>query len=102
MAAIDYNRYELLKTTSGYYNQMPFIEIPESQSDKYIEWNINNSRTDRLSQQYYNSPLYGFFILYANSKYLTEWDIPDGEIIRIPFPFEKVKEDYESILKSLA
>jgi hypothetical protein len=39
---------------------------------------------------------YDFLILYGNKIYLTEFDIPDGALIRIPFPLSKVKADYEA------
>jgi adenine specific DNA methylase Mod len=96
-----YNRYELLKDGNGGYDQMPFIELPVNPSDKYIEWNVNRDRFDRLANKYYKKPEFGFLITYANGKFLTEFDIPDGSVIRIPYPFQKAKEDYESLLKSI-
>lgn len=96
-----YKRYELLKDGSGNIKSMPFINIPERQSDKYIRWKVGTSRLDRISNIYYGSPEFGFLILYGNKKYIDEWSIEDGSIIRIPFPLQTVLEDYESILKSL-
>ena len=93
----DYDRYEFLKR-NGVNKMMPFIKLPKNTTDKYIEWNSSIHRLDKLSQKYYDSPFYDFFIQYANPEYLSEWDIPDNTIIRIPFPLEKVKSDYESFL----
>jgi hypothetical protein len=31
--------------------------------------------------------------------YVSEFDIPDGALIRIPFPLAKAKSDYEAKLK---
>lgn len=93
----DYDRYNLLKKGS-IYKSMPFIKIPKNKSDKYIEWNSNTNRLDILSEKYYGSPFYDFFILYANPEFLSEWDIPNNTIIRIPFPLDIVKTYYENEL----
>ena len=78
---------------------MPFINISISVSDKYEYWNTNFSRLDKLSMKYYGNPFYDFLILYANNIYLTEFDIPDNALIRIPFPLTRAKTDYDSALK---
>lgn len=95
-----YDRYAILKNGDGTVEEMPFVNFPENQSDKYISWNSNYMRFDKLSQKYYGSPFYDFFILYANPQYVNEWEIPDGTIIRIVFPFQKAKVDYEAILNN--
>ena len=94
----DYDRYALLRKNNGTTDSMPFISLPTNQSDKYETWNTEFSRLDKLSQKYYGNPFYDFLILYANGNYVSEFDIPDGALIRIPFPLNKVKSDYESIL----
>lgn len=93
----DYDRYYLLKK-GDIYKSMPFIKIPKNNTDKYIEWKSNINRLDKLSEKYYGSPFYDFFILYANPEFLSEWDIPDNTIIRIPFPLDVVKSYYENEL----
>jgi|SRR5690606_27723240 hypothetical protein len=93
----DYDRYYLLKK-GNIYKTMPFIKIPKNNTDKYIEWKSNIDRLDKLSEKYYGSPFYDFFILYANPEFLSEWDIPDNTIIRIPFPLDVVKSYYENEL----
>jgi hypothetical protein len=93
----DYNRYAILTNNNGTTDQMPFVNLPINLSDKYEDWNTEFSRLDKLSQKYYGSPFYDFLILYANG-YMCEFDIPDGQLIRIPFPLSKVKADYESAL----
>lgn len=97
----DYDRYELIKNNDGTYNTMPFVPIPERQSDKYEYWNTTFSRLDKLAQKYYGNPFYDFFIMYANPQYLSEFNIPDGALIRIPFPLAQVKSDYESKLEEI-
>ena len=97
MAQRDYDRYTILGNNNGSNEMMPFVSLPVNQSDKYETWNTERSRLDKLSQKYYGNPFYDFLILYA-SGYMSEFDIPDGELIRIPFPLAKVKSDYESAL----
>lgn len=98
MPQIDYDRYSILRNGDGTVDSMPFVNLPTNPSDKYETWNSAFSRLDKLSQKYYGNPFYDFFILYANPQYISEFDIPDGTLIRIPFPLSKVKADYESIL----
>jgi hypothetical protein len=93
----DYNRYAILANNDGTYERMPFVSLPTNASDKYETWNTEFYRLDKLSQKYYGNPFYDFLILYANG-YVSEFDIQDGVLIRIPFPFAKVKADYEAAL----
>jgi hypothetical protein len=97
MPHIDYNRYSILVNTNGSSETMPFIKLPENSTDKYEYWG-QFSRMDKLSQKYYGNPFYDFLILYGNPQYLSEFDIEDGALIRIPFPHNKVISDYETII----
>lgn len=94
----DYNRYTMLKNENGSIQPMPFVKLPINSTDKYEFWNTNTSRLDRLALKYYRNPFYDFLILYANSEYNSEFDIPENTLIRIPFPLEKAIADYEEIL----
>ncbi len=98
MPQIDYNRYSILKNGDGSTDSMPFVKLPVNASDKYEYWNTTFSRLDKISQRYYGNPFYDFLILYANSEYVSEFDIPDEALIRIPFPLTKAKADYEAAL----
>ena len=98
MPYVDYSRYSILKNGDGTTDSMPFIKLPVNPSDKYEFWNTTYSRMDKLSQKYYGNPFYDFLILYANPEFVNEFDIPDGTLIRIPFPLSKVKSDYEALL----
>ena len=97
MPARDYNRYAILINSDGTTDMMPFVSLPFNASDKYETWNVEYSRLDKLSQKYYGNPFYDFLILYANGI-VSEFDINDGTLIRIPFPLQKVKADYENAL----
>ena len=94
----DYKRYSILKNTDGTTDMMPFVKIPERASDKYEYWNTEFSRMDKIAQKYYGNPFYDFLILYANPSFISEIDIPDGTLIRIPFPLAQARSDYESKL----
>lgn len=95
----DYDRYQILKNNDGSIEMPPFVNIPVSSSDKYEAWREGFSRMDIISSDYYSSPMYDFLIMYANPQYISEFDIPDGTIIRIPFPLEKVKMIFENSLR---
>lgn len=97
----DYDRYEIYRNDDSTIDQLPFIHISESPSDKFIEWDADRSRMDKLANSYYSNPFFDFFILYANPQYISEFDIPTGTVIRIPFPLERVREEYSNKLKSL-
>ena len=96
----DYRRYKILENDNGTTDAMPFVNLPTNASDKYEYWNTEFSRLDKLSLKYYGNPFYDFLILYGNRIYLNEFDIPDGALIRIPFPLQKAKADYESALQA--
>ena len=98
MPYADYDRYAILKNSNGTTDSMPYVNLPANASDKFEYWNTEFSRMDKLSQKYYGNPFYDFLILYANNQYVNEFDIPDGTLIRIPFPLSKAKSDYEAIL----
>lgn len=93
----EYERYKvLLEKNKG--NLMPFVKLPINVTDKYVYWRSGIDRYDILSHKYYNNPFYDFLIVYANSDYLSEFDVPDGVMIRIPFPLSKAINDYEVIV----
>jgi len=94
----DYNRYAILKDGNTITENMPYIKLPIHSSDKFEYWNTEFSRLDKIALKYYGNPFYDFLILYGNKIYLNEFDIPDGALIRIPFPLNKAKADYEAAL----
>jgi len=48
---------------------------------------------DMLSYKYYGTSLQGRIIQMANPEYSDQFSIPDGKVIRIPFPFDAVKQE---------
>jgi len=84
-----YNMYSLF-IKNGTPISLPGITIPESDTDKRVVYKKGKTRFDKLSDDYYGNPYHGFLIMSANQQFgCREFDIPDGQIIRIPFPFSK-------------
>jgi hypothetical protein len=89
-----YDRYQGFKV-DGKYLPLPFISIEPKDSDKTVVYDADRSRLDKFSQKYYDNPFHGWLILSANPQYGgVEDNIPDKEIIRIPFPFKDSLQQY--------
>lgn len=97
----DYDRYEIFRNQDGTTDQLPFVKLPVNTTDKYEKFKLGFTRFDKLALKYYGNEFFDFLIVYANPQYLSQFDVEDNEIIRIPFPLEKARTDYESILKSI-
>lgn len=89
-----YDRYQKFKV-NGKYKPLPFIKLDTKPSDKSVVYRSQFSRLDKLSQSYYGNPYHGWLILLANPQYGgVEENIPDDEIIIIPFPFRDSLQQY--------
>jgi hypothetical protein len=86
-----YNRYTALRSLGG---TQPFVKIIQQPTDIFLEYTPIVSRLDKLSQTYYGTPLYWWMILMANPQYSLEFDIEEGDVIRIPFPFQTAYDNY--------
>lgn len=94
--ASDYDRYSKFRNNNE-IEMVPFVEVPMQPTDFYIKYKRGTTRMDLLSQEYYNNPNYGWFILQANPQYSSmEFEIPDNAEIRIPFPLEFAITAYKS------
>ena len=52
---------------------------------------------DKISQQYFGSPFFGWLIMLANSEFGgLEQNIPDGSLLTIPFPLVASLQDYKN------
>lgn len=96
----DFDRYELVRK-NGTIDQLPFIKIPRARSDIFVEFRVGIDRYEKLAHQKYGNPFFDFLIMYANPEYISEYDIPDGSLIRIPYPLERAKNAYVSELKKI-
>ena len=94
----NYNRYnEFL--LNGAQTIVPHVPLPSKSTDKRYIYKLGQSRMDKISQQYYNTPTFGWLILAANTVYASEeWSIPDGAILTIPFPLVASLQDYKNEL----
>jgi hypothetical protein len=91
------NRYQYFKDDSGNFTVVPGIEIPIKTGDKYVQYKKGKDRLDKLSQEYYNSPTFGWLIMMANPLVGgIEFEIPDNYFLRIPFPLNSSLQDYKN------
>ena len=98
MALQYYNRYSLF-LNNGQQTVVPYVTLPSKPSDKKYIFRYGLSRLDKVSQQYYGSPLFGWLILQANPGYTgLETNIPDGAVLTIPFPLLTSLQEYKSAL----
>ena len=95
MSRIYYNRYEDF-IFDGEFKVVPGIEIPIKKTDKYILYKKNKNRFDKMSDENYGSPLFGWMIMLANPLAGgIEYEIPDNFLIRIPYPLVSSLQDYK-------
>jgi hypothetical protein len=100
MALQTYNRYNEFQI-DGQQTVVPYINLPSKTSDKRYIYKIGQSRMDKISQQYYGTPVFGWLIMLANPNYVGgEWNIPDGTILTIPYPLITSLQDYKSELNN--
>ena len=69
----------------------PLGTVVDRETDLYIPYN-GADRLDTISYRVYGDPQYWWVILAAN-EYQIEFDIIEGEILRIPYPLTDVLND---------
>lgn len=90
------DRYDKFRK-NGEMKTLPGLYIRKNNSDKSVIYKLGDSRLDKLSNLYYNSPYYGWLIMSANPEYGgLEFNIPDQTVITIPFPLESGLERYST------
>ena len=100
MALQYFNRYSDF-LINGQQTVVPYIPLQSKSSDKSHIYIVSQSRLDKISQQYYNSPFFGWLIMMANPQYSgLETNIPDGAVLTIPFPLIPSLQDYKSSLNN--
>ena len=93
-----YNRYNGF-LVNGEQTVVPYVTIPAKSSDKVYVYKVGVSRLDKISQQFYGSPYFGWLILAANPQYSgNEYAIPDSAVLTIPFPLVASLQDYKNSL----
>ena len=82
-----YNRYSDFNI-NGEQTIVPFVNIAQKTTDKTYIYKVGRSRLDVVSQEFYNSPFFGWLILQANPQFGgLENNIYDGAVLIVPFPF---------------
>lgn len=90
-----FDRYQYF-VDNNEWKIVPGIEIPIKTTDRYHQYKKNKDRLDKISETYYNTPLFGWLILLANPEIGSiESDIPDNSLIRIPHPLTASLQDYK-------
>jgi hypothetical protein len=75
--------------------------MPSKPTDKTYIYKVGRSRLDRVSQEYYNSPTFGWLILQANPQFVgMENNIFDGAILIVPFPLLPSLQDYKAAIEN--
>jgi len=93
-----YNRYQDF-FVNGQQTIVPFVKLPSKPTDKRFIYRVGVSRLDKISQQYYDTPYFGWIILIANPEFGgLENNIPDGTDLIIPFPLVNSLQDYKKAL----
>lgn len=91
---MSYNRYNKF-LINGSYQIVPSVNIYKKSSDFMEIYKAGVTRLDLLSDKYYGDPNYDWLIMMANPEYGSmEYNIPDGAILRIPFPLNTTIENY--------
>ena len=93
-----FNRYQDF-LLNGQQTVVPFVNIPSKPTDKKFIYRVSRSRLDKVSQQYYDTPYFGWLILAANPQFGgLENNIDDGAVLIIPFPLVNSLQDYKKAL----
>ena len=90
-----YNRYQQF-TINGKNKPVPFIRLTSKPSDKKVIYKVGKSRLDKISQEYYGSPYFGWLILQGNpDSGGLEWNIKDGRVLSVPYPLVASLQQYK-------
>jgi hypothetical protein len=95
----EFNRYSMF-CENGMIKKIPFIGLPVKGTDKHILFKRGEMRLDKVSYDYYGSPDFAWLIMQANPEYGSiEYFIPDGVVLRIPYPLEDTLNQYVEGIK---
>jgi hypothetical protein len=98
MATQYYNRYNQF-LLNGQQTVVSYVNLPSKSSDKKYIYREGMTRLDKISQQYYGTPFFGWLIQQANPRYTgLEAAIPDGAVLTIPFPLLTSLQDYKGAI----
>jgi len=90
-----FDRYQYFEQ-DGTFKIVPGLEIPIKGTDEYYQYKKGKDRLDKISEDKYNSPFFGWLILQANPLAGSiEFEIPDNFMLRIPMPLISTLQDYK-------
>jgi len=90
-----FDRYQYF-INDGNFRIVPGLDIPIKSTDKYVLYKKGKDRLDKISQQQYGTPVFGWLILLSNpSAGGLEFEIPDNYLLRLPFPLVTTLQDYK-------
>ncbi len=96
---MSYNRYSSF-IKNGNYEIIPSIKIYHKDSDLTEIYEQGKSRLDLISYKYYGDANYDWLIMMANPEYGSlEFNIPDGAVLRIPYPLNITIENYNNAIE---
>lgn len=85
---------------NGKMGVVPYVDIRKNKSDKYVKYKKRINRLDKLSYEYYGNPDYAWLIIQSNPEYGSiENFIPDGAVLRIPYPLQETLDNYLEDIK---
>ena len=94
-----FDRYEEFKK-NGSIKPIPGMTLPITSSDKKVIYKQGKTRLDKLSQEYYGTPYFSWLILLCNPQFGgLEFDIPNNEVIVVPFPLNDALNRYVQAIK---
>jgi hypothetical protein len=90
-----FDRYQYF-ISDGKFRIVPGLELPVKGTDKYVYFKKGKDRLDKMSQEFYGTPTFGWIILLANPLAGSlEFNIPDNYFLRVPFPLISSLQDYK-------
>jgi hypothetical protein len=93
-----YNRYSNF-LINGEQTVVPYVNLPSKVSDRTYIYRVAKSRLDKVSEEFYGTPYFGWLILMANPEFGgLENYIYDGAILTIPFPLIPSLQDYKGAI----
>ena len=100
MAYQYWNRYSQF-LINGEQTIVPYVQLPSKPTDKVYIYKVGRTRLDRVSQEFYDSPFFGWLILQANPQFVgLENNIFDGALLTIPFPLIPSLQDYKAAIEN--
>ncbi len=90
------NRYRFVTQGNGTLQNLSTIKIKKRDTDKFVMYNLEKTRLDRIAGEIYGDDTFWWLILLANPDFGVEFDIPNNTVIRVPFPLQDVVTEFQN------